>query len=190
MKKTILLFSVILIITSCSSNFDDVYNEVIFNNTMFDVRVTQDPKFVFSSSDKYTYTIKAGEKINVNTKNKTFVTAVITPVTYSDKVFGIDLVDGGYEIKSYNYWVNYKITGTAKHADLTYSNPSGGTNQISVDLPYNVTFKEKFQVNFLYISAQNDDTGSLRVEIFLKDNLENYDECNGFACIASTQTSI
>lgn len=187
MKKLIyfLLITTLYTLSSCSVDLDEVYEDVIFNNTTFDIELNQDPKFVISPENDYTITIKAGEKLKVNTKNKTIVTAIVTPISTTDQVFGIEVTDEGYEITSFNYWVNYKITGSAKKADLTYRTSSGGTSQKTVNTPYNLAFKERFKEDFLYISAQNDDSGSLKVEVFYKDKKKASGFCSGFACIAT-----
>jgi hypothetical protein len=188
MKKLIYLIIASTFLISCS-NLDDLYDEQIFNNTSFDIIIKNDTRFGDSYTKDFSYTIKAGETININTRNKLFATAIITPQTNTERVFGTEVMSNGWIINSYNAWVIYRITGTSKKADLTYSTSSGGTGQRSVTLPYNVEFKNQFMDDFLYISAQNDDQGSLKVEIFRKDKLKSSDQCSGFACIATAQAT-
>jgi hypothetical protein len=189
MKKLLYLFITSTFLISCS-NLDDLYDEQIFNNTSFDIIIKNDTRFGNSDTKDFSYTIKAGETININTKNKLFPTAIITPQTNTERVFGIEFISNGWIINSYNAWVIYRVTGTAKKADLTYSTSSGSTGQrSSVTLPYDVVFKNQFMHDFLYISAQNDDEGSLKVEIFRKDKLKSSDQCSGFACIATAQAT-
>lgn len=188
MKKLLYLFITTTFFISCS-NLDDLYDEQIFNNTSFDIIIKNDTRFGNSDTKDFSYTIKAGETININTKNKLFPTAIITPQTNTERVFGIEFISNGWIINSYNAWVVYKITGTSKKADLTYSTSSGGTGQRSVSLPHSLEFKNQFMDDFLYISAQNDDNGSLKVEIFRKDKRKSSDQCFGFACIATAQAT-
>ncbi len=188
MKKSLFLFITTISLISCS-DLDYLHDKEVFNNTNFDVILKSDNRFGDSTTENFSYIIKAGETINVNTRNKLFATAIITPKTNTEKVFGIEFISSGWVINSYNAWVIYRISGTSKKADLTYSTSSGGTGQRSVRLPYSLEFKNQFMDDFLYISAQNDDVGSLKVEIFRKDKFKSSNECSGFACIATAQAT-
>jgi hypothetical protein len=52
--------------------------------------------------------------------------------------------------------VLYQVTGTAKHAALTYENSTGGTDQKGTTLPFSYTWSTAKSGDFLYISAQID----------------------------------
>ncbi len=68
--------------------------------------------------------------------------------------------------------VGYNVTGNAQRADLTYTNASGGTEQIEVNVPYGKSFTMK-RGSFVYISAQNKgDFGSINCEILF--NSQSY----------------
>ena len=63
--------------------------------------------------------------------------------------------------------VEYKVTGTAHKVDVTYANQNEDTAQESnVNVPWSYSFKGN-PGNFVYISAQNQDsTGSVIVTIY------------------------
>ena len=189
MRKILLLIGLVLFI-GCSNNFDDIYLRTVYNDTDYDVRLTQAPNLVVEPSDDYDFLVKSKESITVNTRDILIITAEVNSTTNTEKVFGIDFDGDDYKISSFDYWVNYKITGTSNRAALTYSTSGGGTGQIEVDLPYNVGFKQRFTDDFLYISAQNYDSGSLKVEIYVKDRLDKQDECIGSSCIATASSTL
>lgn len=81
--------------------------------------------------------------------------------------------------------VRYEITGTATSASLTYSNRSGGTEQITVDVPHTIEYDDFFD-NFMYISAQNQDsTGSITVSIYRNGGLMDTATSSGAYVIAT-----
>jgi len=64
--------------------------------------------------------------------------------------------------------VRYQVDGTG-HASLTYRNASGGTDQITVKLPWSLTFIGQPR-QFVYLSAQNtEDWGKIVSIIYLDD---------------------
>ena len=64
--------------------------------------------------------------------------------------------------------VRYQVEGTGR-ASLTYRNASGGTDQMTVKLPWTLTFAGQ-QKQFVYLSAQNtDDWGKIEATIYLND---------------------
>jgi hypothetical protein len=76
--------------------------------------------------------------------------------------------------KSTEHQVRYSVTGSStgnyvQRASLTYRNASGGTDQMTVALPWSMTFTVQPR-QFVYLSAQNtDDFGSLECIIYLDD---------------------
>ena len=71
----------------------------------------------------------------------------------------------GSSARATGHKVIYRITGTAKRADLTYNNASGGTEQKTVALPWSQSYTVPAG-GFLYVSAQNDgQSGSVTCEI-------------------------
>ncbi|MCI0728860.1 MAG: hypothetical protein L0332_19390 [Chloroflexi bacterium] len=65
------------------------------------------------------------------------------------------------------YRIKYAVTGTASRASLTYSNAQGGTEQITVELPWESDMGYFPAGDFVYISAQNDsESGSVICEIW------------------------
>ncbi|MBA7555123.1 hypothetical protein ES705_47776 [subsurface metagenome] len=87
---------------------------------------------------------------------------------------------------TYEYKVEYKISGTAKSVSVTLSNPTGGTEQYSdVDLPKSYSYKY-FSDNFLYISAQNNgETGTVNVKCYYKGQLKDSAHSEGAYVIAT-----
>ena len=93
---------------------------------------------------------------------------------------------GGLVTPTYEYKVEYKISGTAKSVSVTLSNPTGGTEQYSdVDLPKSYSYKY-FSDNFLYISAQNNgETGTVNVKCYYKGQLKDSAHSEGAYVIAT-----
>lgn len=65
--------------------------------------------------------------------------------------------------------VKYKIAGSAQSALVTYMNGQGGTEQATVNLPYEKDLTAKFGT-FLSLVAQNQGGGSITCEIWVNDN--------------------
>lgn len=87
---------------------------------------------------------------------------------------------------TYEYKVEYKISGTAKSVSVTLSNPTGGTEQYSdVDLPKSYSYRY-FSDNFLYISAQNNgSSGTVKVKCYYKGQLKDSAYSEGAYVIAT-----
>lgn len=58
--------------------------------------------------------------------------------------------------------VVYTVTGTTKTASLTYRNESGGTEQRTVDLPWELSYMAE-SGHFTYVAAQVRDNGSRNI---------------------------
>lgn len=80
----------------------------------------------------------------------------------------------------------YEITGSAKSADVTLSNSTGGTEQFgNVTIPWSYTDKS-FSGRFLYISAQNKgEYGTVTVSIYMDGQLFKTSTSSGEYVIAS-----
>ena len=62
--------------------------------------------------------------------------------------------------------VIYSVSGTAREASLTYRNQSGGTEQITVRLPWDLEM-DLPPGRFVYLSAQKtDEAGTIHAEIW------------------------
>jgi len=87
---------------------------------------------------------------------------------------------------TYEYKVEYKISGTATSVSVTLSNPTGGTEQYSdVILPKVYSYKY-FSDNFLYISAQNNgSSGTVNVKCYYKGVLKDSAHSEGAYVIAT-----
>ena len=88
------------------------------------------------------------------------------------------------------YHVTYRLTGSARTADLTIQNASGGTEQKTVRLPWSLNFDGR-DAQFLYISAQNTGaTGTLKCEILLNSTVVQTADADGAYKIASCSGKI
>jgi hypothetical protein len=73
---------------------------------------------------------------------------------------------GGGEDETYS--VYYKVTGSTDRAGLTLRTSSGGTAQLTVNLPYTDPAMTFAKGDFLYISAQNErSSGSVTTTIYV-----------------------
>lgn len=85
--------------------------------------------------------------------------------------------------------VQYKITGTASEVAVTLSNPTGGVEQYNVGVPHTFSYSS-FPGWYLYISAQNqDDHGSVTVEIYVNGKLYKTSTSSGAYVIATASGS-
>lgn len=82
--------------------------------------------------------------------------------------------------------VTYKVTGTARRASLMYYNSSGGSEQRTVRLPWQMTFGPEESEQFLYISAQNEgDSGTITCEILVNGHRVKRSTSSGAYVIAT-----
>lgn len=87
--------------------------------------------------------------------------------------------------------VEYRVSGTAVRAAVTYQNSDGGTSQVGdTILPWSSTFTAD-KGDFLYVSAQNSgSTGCVRAEIFKKGELlESGFSCGAFVIASASGTN-
>ena len=84
------------------------------------------------------------------------------------------------------YDVTYHIGGTARSADLTYSNAGGDTEQQNDKAVPWLTSFTGHGGQFLYVSAQNQgETGTITCEIILNGAVVKSAQSNGAYAIAS-----
>jgi hypothetical protein len=185
--KKITYIILLSILFNCSSNDDDSQRYTFRNSTEFEVIVSPVDQFLDGSPD-FDLIIGAGET-KTYTSDYMYSLFDITSNNTSNS-FNYTFQNGTRVIYDFQYKVLYRITGTATSADLTYNSPSGDTGQITSSIPRDLGFSS-FQDDFLYISAQNNnETGSISVEIFYEDNLKASDGCGGSFCIAEASSSI
>jgi len=84
------------------------------------------------------------------------------------------------------YDVNYRVTGSASYADMTYNNADDGTEQLdNVRLPWNQRFNMQYG-QFMYISAQNQsESGSVTCEILVNNKVVKKSTSSGAYVIAT-----
>lgn len=103
-------------------------------------------------------------------------------------VVGCDFPDPNQDFpdRNQNWSVQYRVTGTARSADITISVPGGGTEQHPVSIPYTspaYTFKG---MDHAYISAQNKgEYGSVTTEIVVNGSTLRRASSSGAYTIAS-----
>jgi len=92
---------------------------------------------------------------------------------------------------STTYSIEYRVTGTAKYADVCYENEDEGTS-MQDDVKVGV-WKYKFKAKrgqFLYISAQNcGKSGSITVSIYVDGSLYKKSTSSGAYVIATASGS-
>jgi len=93
--------------------------------------------------------------------------------------------------KPITYSVEYEVKGTAKKVDITYENEDEGTSQWSNIIPpwtYKFTGEEG---QFVYISAQNDDSiGSVTVTIYVDSTIFKTSTSSGAYVIATADGTL
>lgn len=181
MKKIIIALVVLFAFFGCSK--DDPKEYYSFENrTNYKVKVKPIAKLLDGAPD-FEFIINANE-------SKTYESEYmygIFEVTSTETTRNFDYKFSGDTrvIYSFGKMVEYKITGTAKSVDLTYSSSKGSTVQKTVNLPYTVSF-DYFSNDFKYISAQNNtNIGSVKVELYIMDGLVSNNTCASAYCIAT-----
>lgn len=87
--------------------------------------------------------------------------------------------------------IEYRITGSASKAMVTYVDSSGGTSQLNdVSIPWSNVFTAKSGA-YLYLSAQNQhDNGSITVSIVVDDKEVKSTTSSGAYVVAGTSHSL
>ncbi len=173
-------------------------NEIVITPTMEDI--------LFENKTSYTLSVRFDSALGVETSIDIFTIEPGSTVTVQSQygIIPILIVSvvgqpslfvrySEYEYSSkvvfystYEYEVEYKISGTATSVNVTLSNSSGGTEQYSdVDLPKNYSYSFFFD-NFLYISAQNNgSSGTVDVKCYYQGILKNSAHSEGAYVIAT-----
>lgn len=183
----LIIFITLISLTSCE-NDDISSNDYTFRNpTEFDVIVKPNLELSQPNAPDFDFPVNAGE---TRTYKSDFIYGIFEiNSNNTQRNFFYDLIGDTRVIYSFENKVEYRIYGTASSADLTYSTPSGGTGQTTVSLPHTIEY-DSFEDGFLYISAQNNDEfGTINVEVYFEDNLKSSDSCSGSFCIATTDYS-
>jgi hypothetical protein len=88
-----------------------------------------------------------------------------------------------------SHTVSYLVTGSAASAMLTYANAQGGTEQVTVALPWSVNYNMS-QGDFLYVSAQNQEAaGDVTTTIQVDGNTFKTSTSSGAYVIATASGS-
>jgi hypothetical protein len=86
--------------------------------------------------------------------------------------------------------VEYRVDGTATQGSMTYSNATEGTEQVTANLPWSIAFTATKESEFVYISAQNQNsTGTVHVSILLDGVLFKEASSTGAFVIATASGS-
>lgn len=181
MRTTVFgLFFLLVSFTGCEKQKYDLTFE---NRTEVTINV--------SDEDFDSFSIESGEVKSVKSEWD-FVYYVDFTHSPTDKIIDYKNISDDYlSFYQYDYLVQYKISGTASAVDVTLNNSNGGTSQYSnVSLPVTYDFKS-FSDDFVYISAQNqDDSGSVIVEIYYKGERIERSSSSGAYVIATASGSI
>lgn len=86
-------------------------------------------------------------------------------------------------VKTADY--SYKVTGSGGPFDITYTNSSDGTSQLTASDGWTYSWTEKPSERFRYISAQCNKTGSVKVDIIKNGAVVKTSSSNGAYVIAS-----
>ena len=179
---TLILFSIFAF--GCSNDSENLENYMFRNST--DYKVTVRPfKNLLDGAPDFEFTIPKGESKTYTSEYKYSIFDISSAET--NQLFDYNFNGDVRVISILIPAVTYKITGSAGSVDLTYSTPSGGTEQRTVSLPYEITYSY-FTNDFKYISAQsNSSSGSVRVELFIKNSLVDTGFCTSGYCIATAK---
>jgi hypothetical protein len=109
------------------------------------------------------------------------VSRIVALATVALSLVGCGLPDPNQE-----WSIQYRVTGSARSADITISVPGGGTEQHPVSIPYTsptYTFKG---MDHAYISAQNkSEYGTVTTEILVSGSTRKQASSSGAYTIAS-----
>lgn len=166
MRKVTILLSIL--ISACSDEEKTyLYEYTVLNKSGFTVKMTCND---------------CEEVILDNNESKLFKSDytyiddyTLTSIDITTKVIDFDFGTGSadFDLVSYNYKVEYRVTGTATLFDAIIEH-SNGEDGLWWDetIPWSVKFKT-FNSTWTYISAQNgnNDNGCIKVEIYWRDKL-------------------
>ena len=192
MKNKYYLLILVLILTlflvGCNGIITPVMEDILFENrtaNTLSVQITSTS--IETNIDSFTIEPDSTKTIRSESgKIPNFIVSVIgqpsLSVRYSEYNYSHKVIFWN----TYEYKVEYKISGTATSVDVTLSNSSGGTEQYSdVYLPKNYSYSY-FSDNFLYISAQNNgSSGTVDVKCYYKGVLKNSAHSEGAYVIAT-----
>lgn len=185
----VILFLILAIfLVGCNGIITPVMEDISFENrtaNTLSVQITS--TYIETNIDSFTIEPDSTKTIRSESgKIPTFVVSVIEQpslkVRYSKYNYSSKVVFWN----TYEYEVEYKISGTATSVDITLSNSSGGTEQYSdVNLPKVYSYSY-FSDNFLYISAQNNgSSGTVDVKCYYEGVLKNSAHSEGAYVIAT-----
>jgi hypothetical protein len=181
MKKIIVLFVLCFVFIGCSS--DDNKESYLFRNgTNFTVKIKPyenlldgNPDFEFILMPKETKAYQSDYIYSIFKVNSSE-----TERNFSYKFQGDTRV-----IYDFSKMVEYRVTGSAASANITYTGSNGSTYQSNVSIPHTIGF-DYFANDFKYISAQNNtNTGYVKVELYVEDILNSSQTCSSAYCIST-----
>jgi hypothetical protein len=192
MKKKYFFFIFFLILAiflvGCNGIIGPVMEDISFENrTAYTLYVQITSTYIETNIDSFT--LEPGSTKTISSEYGIIPNFVVTVVgqpslfvRYSEYEYSSKVVF----YSTYEYEVEYKISGTATSVNVTLSNSSGGTEQYSnVLLPKNYNYKY-FSDNFLYISAQNNgSSGTVKVKCYYKGVLKDSAYSEGAYVIAT-----
>jgi hypothetical protein len=117
------------------------------------------------NAQKTLATLKAKEANKKKTSN-VWIFGVILGILFAIFLFTQCTGVGGGGGENSSKSAEYKVLGDGT-ADLTYENKSGGTEQITVNLPWSLNINPVVRGQYLYISAQINGTGNVSCYILI-----------------------
>lgn len=173
----IILAALPLLLTSCKKEEPD-YGFSVNNATTFDV--TMKNRVDGTSAD-----VPAGQTKSIKTTTTAGLYDISSPQT--TQRFGMNETSTDhYQLYTYGADLEYRISGSAATADLTYQNSMGTTSQRqNTALPASLSFPV-FNGGYVYISAQNGaSTGTITVSIYRRGQLFSTNTASGSYAIAT-----
>ncbi|MFH1899173.1 MAG: hypothetical protein ABIJ82_01720 [Patescibacteria group bacterium] len=192
MKKKyffVILFLILaMFLVGCGGIITPVMGDVLFENktaNTLSVQITSD----VIETNINSFTIEPGSTKTIRSEYgiiPTFVVSVIGQPSLKVRYSKYNYTSKVVFYNTYEYKVEYKISGTATSVNVTLSNSSGGTEQYSDVILPKVYSYSYFSDNFLYISAQNNgSSGTVNVKCYYEGVLKDSAHSEGAYVIAT-----
>jgi hypothetical protein len=117
-------------------------------------------------------------------KNNTILYLVLTIVVICIGIYVFSQCSSGGILDITTHIAKYKVTGKGT-ADLTYENATGGTEQKTVNLPWEYNISPVTSGQYLYISAQTNGTTTISCLITIDDKIFKSSTSSGEFVIAT-----
>ena len=192
MKRKYFLVVLVLILSmflvGCGGIVTPVMEDISFENMTADTLSVQITSTYIETNIDF-FTIEPGATETIRSEYGTipaFVVSVIGQPSLKVRYSKYNSLSKVVFWNTYEYKVQYKISGTATSVNITLSNSTGGTEQYSDVILPKVYSYSYFSDNFLYISAQNNgSSGTVNVECYYEGVLKDSAHSEGAYVIAT-----